>query len=54
MWTQDARPALNGKWLAWQTTIENSVDPADAVEPVEVIKPGTHFQGKAVIDCKNK
>ena len=43
MWTQNTRPTLYGQWLAWQITVDHSIDPADGVEPVEVIKPGTSF-----------
>ena len=52
--TQDARPALYGQWLAWQITIDHSIDPADGVEPVTIIKPGTNFQGEVAIGCKKQ
>ncbi len=35
-------------------TIDHSIDPADGVEPVEVIKHGTNFQGEIIIDCKKQ
>ena len=54
MWTHDARPTLYGQWLAWQITVDHSIDPADRVEPVEILKPGTNFQGKIIIDCKKQ
>lgn len=54
VWTQDARPALFGQWLAWQIIIDHSIDPADGVKPVTIIKPGTQFQGKVVIECKQQ
>lgn len=43
---------LDPPCLAWQITIEHSIDPADGVEPVEIIKPGTHFQGEILIGGK--
>ena len=54
MWTQNARPTLYGQWLAWQITIEHSIDPADGVEPVEVIKSGTCFEGKVIVKGKKE
>ena len=54
MWTQDARPTLYRQWLAWQMTIDHSIDPADGVEPVEDIEPGTCFQGEITIKCKKQ
>ena len=53
-WTQDARPNLYGQWLAWQITINHSIDPADGVEPVEAIKPGAIFNEEVIINCKNQ
>ncbi len=51
MWTENARPTLYGQWLAWQVTIEHSVEPADGVEPVEFVKTGTCFgRDKAQMD----
>ncbi len=35
LWTQNSRPALYGQWLAWQITLDHSIDPADGVEPVQ-------------------
>ena len=52
MWTQNAQPRLYRKWLAWQLTVDHSIDPADGLEPVEIIKPSTSFAGKIVIDNK--
>ena len=54
MWSQNARPTLYGQWLAWQITIEHSIDPADGVEPVEVIKSGTCFEGKVIVEGKKQ
>ena len=51
MWTENARPTLYGQWLAWQITIEHSIDPADGVEPVETMEPDK-FQGAIVIQAK--
>lgn len=54
IWTRNARPTLYGQWLAWQITIEHSVDPANGVEPVEVIKTGTCFEGKIIVENKKQ
>ena len=54
MWTQNARATSYRQWLAWQITIEHSVDPANGVEPVEVIKTGTCFEGKIIIENKKQ
>ena len=54
MWTQSARPTLYGQLLAWQITIDHSIDPADRLKPVEVIKPSTNFIGKVIIDNKTQ
>ena len=50
MWTQNTKPILYGQWLAWQITLDHSIDPADGVEPVK--KLGTSFPGKIIVDCK--
>ncbi len=54
IWTKNARPTLYGQWLAWQMTLDHSFDPADGVEPVEVINPGINFQREIIIDCKKQ
>ena len=51
MWTENARSTLYGQWLAWQITIEHSVDPVDGVEPVESIEPD-RFKGNIFIQAK--
>ena len=33
-------------------TVDHSIDPADGVEPVEMIKPSISFVGKIIIDNK--
>ena len=33
-------------------TVDHSIDPADGVEPVETIRPGTNFPGEIIIDDK--
>lgn len=48
MWTEDTRATLYGQWLAWQLTTEHSMHPANGVEPVPVIGPDFHFQGKSL------
>lgn len=52
MWTQNTRPSSYGQWLAWQLTIDHSIDPADGAEPVKIIKPDTKFVGEIIIDSK--
>lgn len=54
IWTQNARPTLYGQWLAWQVTVEHSIDPAEGVEPVEMMEPGNVFTGDIVIECKKQ
>lgn len=54
MWSQNARPTLYGQWLAWQMTVNHSIDPADGVEPVEIIEPSTNFSGEIIIDCRKQ
>ena len=54
MWTQDTRPTTYGHWLAWQITVEHSIDPADGVEPVEKITSDFQFQGEVIIKCKKQ
>lgn len=54
MWTENARPASYGQWLAWQITIEQSIDPADGLEPVETIEPGIRFKGEIIIEPKER
>ena len=51
IWTENTRPTLYRQWLAWQITIEYSIDPADGVEPVESMEPN-RFKGKIVIQAK--
>ena len=54
MWTQDTRPTIYGHWLAWQITVQHSIDPADGAEPVEKINPEFQFQGKIVVKCRKQ
>ena len=51
MWTENARPTLYGQWLAWQISFEHAIDPADGVEPVEIMEVD-RFSGKIVIQPK--
>ncbi len=53
MWTENARPTLYGHWLAWQISIEHSIDPADGVEPVDTMEVN-RFTGKIVIQPKKE
>ena len=34
--------------------MEHSIDPADGFEPVKIIKAGTCFEGKVIIECKKQ
>lgn len=54
MWTQASRPTLYGQWLAWQITVERSIDPACGVEPVEKIDPELQFKGEVLIKLKKQ
>lgn len=54
IWTHDTRPSLYGHWLAWQITIEHSVDPAEKVELVELMDPSMVFKGDVSIKGKNQ
>lgn len=54
IWTQNVRPTLYGQWLAWQVTVEHSIDPAEGVEPVETMEPGNVFTGDIIIECKKQ
>ena len=51
MWTENARPTLYEHWLAWPISYEHSIDPADGVEPVEIMEVD-RFSGKIVIQPK--
>lgn len=51
MWTENVRPTLYGQWLAWQIIIDHSIDPADGVEPVDIMEP-YRFQGKILVQAK--
>ena len=51
MWMKNTRPTLYGWWLAWQITIELSIDSIDDLKPVESIEPN-RFKKKIVIQTK--
>ncbi len=51
MWTENTRPTLYGQWLAWQITIEHSIDAADGVGPVVTMEPDK-FKGRIIIQAK--
>lgn len=38
LWTQNAQPKLYGQWQAWQIAINQAIDPAEGVEPVDTMK----------------
>lgn len=52
--TENTRPTSYRQWLAWQITIRHSIDLADGVEPVEIMEPGVGFEGKVIIEPKEK
>ena len=54
MWVETARPALLGHLLARQLALDNSIDPADGIEPVENLGPAAPFPGEIVIEKKEK
>ena len=35
-------------------TVDHAIDPADGVEPVEIIQPDTNFSGKIFINNKSQ
>lgn len=49
VWMQNSRPTLYGQWLAWQITVDHSVDPAEGAEPVEKIASNSFFNTKVII-----
>ncbi len=51
MWTENARPTLYGQRLAWQISFEHAIEPADGVEPVEIMEVD-RLSGKIVIQPK--
>ena len=53
-WIENIRPILYGQWLAWQLTVEHSIDPANGVEPVPVISSVSHFKNKVIIANKEQ
>ena len=54
LWTENSRPTLYGQWLAWQLTIDHSIDPAEGVEPVENMMSDKLFKADVIIQCKKK
>ena len=54
IWTENTKPTLYGQWLAWQLTVEHSIDPANGVEPVPVISSVSHFKNKVIIANKEQ
>ena len=54
MWIEIARPALLGHLLARQLARDNSIDPADGIEPVENLGSAPPFPGKIMIEGKEK
>lgn len=41
-------------WTQSHVTIERSIDPAEGVEPVIVMEPGSFFKGDVTIECKKQ
>ena len=54
LWTQNSRPTLYGQWLAWQITVDHSIDPADGVEPVKKMRSGKSFKADVIVRCKKR
>lgn len=54
MWVEDARPTLLGHRLARQLALDNSIDPADGIEPVENSGSAAPFPGEIVVGRKEK
>lgn len=54
MWVESARPTLLGHLLARQLAINNSIDPADGIEPVENLGSAVPFPGEIVEERKEK
>ncbi len=54
LWTQNLRPTLYGQWLAWQITVDHSIDPADGVEPVKKMRSGKSFKADVIVRCKKR
>lgn len=52
MWVENAKPRLFGHLLAQQIASNNSIDPADGIEPVEAFGPASGFSGSIIIDEK--
>ncbi len=51
MWTENTRSTLYGQWLAWQITIDHSINPANRVEPVVTMEPN-EFKGRIIMQAK--
>lgn len=51
MWTENIRLILYKQCLAWQIIINHLIEPADAGELVEIMKPDK-FQGKIMVQAK--
>lgn len=51
LWTVNTRPAPYGQWLAWKIALDHAIDPAEGVEPVELVECVAKFEGQVVIEC---
>ena len=54
LWTENARPTLYGQWLAWQITIDHSIDPAEGVEPITILDSYNTLQPEVIIKSKKE
>ena len=54
MWVENARPTLLGQLLAWRLAFDQSMDPADGVEPMEESGLPASFAGDIIIEGKEK
>lgn len=54
LWTENLRPILYGQWLAWQLTIDHSIDLAKGVEPVKKMMSDKLFKANIIIHHKKK
>ena len=54
MWVENLRPTLLGQLLAWRLAFDQSIDPADGVEPVDESGSSVLFSGDIILEEKEK
>lgn len=54
MWIENTKPPLSGHRLAPQLALDNSIDPAGGIEPVENSGSATPFPGEIIVERKKK